>query len=260
MWPVVTINLNRSPERWAKMTNLFPQENLIRIEAVDGYQWGNGTCDDKGMPLFEERKLEGLYKKGILGREALDVWPLIPAEVGCTLSHMKVWEWIMEKEVPWTVVLEDDIKPTSYTKGTLEESLKKQFVIQDDTEVIFLTGADSPWQAIEIDEDNKLLTGNGTCAYAISLEGALRAYQSMTPMCFPLDIQWFARAFESYEVKINKKILPEIPKGQAYGLSYGIVDLSSDCNNSTMTPHGKKPWKELPWNKQKKESDDNVYR
>ena len=257
MWPVLVINLNRSKERLDKMEKLFSQENLMRIEAIDGIQWSSGSCDKEGKPLFNKNKLSSLYKQGILGRKALDRWPIIPAEVGCSLSHLKVWEYIIEKEIPWTIVLEDDIKPTPYLKGTLQESIEKQFKVPDDAEVIFLAGANNPWNAVVVDSQNKFIKGYGTFAYAISLRGALRAYRAMTPMYFPIDIQWFARAFKEAEIRINSPLL-EIERGQAYGLSYGLIDVSEENNISTMTPNGKKPWKTLPWNRHKKESGLNV--
>lgn len=90
--PIYLINLDRSPERLEHFGQQVLIEGLkfIRISAVDGY-----TIDeDTKSKLYRQRS--GLY-------------PLGPGEMGCFLSHRKVWARILEDGLNWAFVAEDDI-------------------------------------------------------------------------------------------------------------------------------------------------------
>ena len=90
--PCYLINLDRSPERleyFLEQANAVGLE-LVRVAAVDG----NELDEDTKATLFARRT-------GKL--------PLGPGEMGCFLSHRKVWARILADGVDWGFVAEDDI-------------------------------------------------------------------------------------------------------------------------------------------------------
>jgi GR25 family glycosyltransferase involved in LPS biosynthesis len=227
------------------MLEKFPNENFTKVAGVDGSAWGNGELSDTGRPKFKDEYLELLLRDGVLTEWSLNIWPWIPAEVGCAFSHMRAWRQILDEKNPWTIVLEDDVAPSDILTGTLQEGLLEQVGIPDDAEVIFLHGPSKEYEVV-IDEDNRLLRGWGNMGYAISLPGAVRALESMVPMYLPCDIQWWARAFKGLNMYIN---IPEpmMEKGQAYAMTTPLIALSKHSYISTLTESGKKPWKRLPY-------------
>ncbi len=90
--PCYLINLDRSRER---LEHFLSQANavgleFVRVAAVDG----NKLDKDTKATLFARRT-------GKL--------PLGPGEMGCFLSHRKVWARILADGVDWSFVAEDDI-------------------------------------------------------------------------------------------------------------------------------------------------------
>lgn len=249
-WPVFVINLKRSSDRWNKINSLFPSEKLIRIDAIDGREWESGECDDTGKPQFKEGVALRLYLRGIFGKSSRDIYPWIPAEVGCAMSHIKVWDYIIENKIERAIILEDDAEPTVHLSSTIQESVESQLGVPEDADVIFLDGADNEYGSVSIDDENKLKGGFGNTGYVITLRGAKTSRRAQLPMYFPCDIQWWARAFKGIDIYINTP-LAEMGKIQAYAMTNGVVDINSNTWTTTMTPHGKKPWKMLPYERNK---------
>ena len=93
--PVYVINLDRAPERWAEARRQLEgrRRPFERVPAVDGAAF---TCAE--LDAVRGRK------------PALFRWlrDLSPAEVGCYLSHRRLWQRIAAADAPGAVVLEDD--------------------------------------------------------------------------------------------------------------------------------------------------------
>lgn len=245
-WPIFVINLERSTDRWENIQRAFHEDSLTRISGVDGRKWESGEYHMNGRPVFKDGIVETLVESKIFSPKSTSMFPWVPCEVGCALSHMKVWRRIIEDEIPWSIVLEDDAEPTDGVIGGLQASLLREFPLPDDAEVVFLHGADTPHKAIVIDDNNRLLGGFGNVGYAISLEGAKRAVKASLPMYYPCDFQWWTRAFKGLRMF---SFVPDDPieKGQAYAMRKSLVKFGMDNNRSTFTASGDKPWKRLPY-------------
>lgn len=61
--------------------------------------------------------------------------PLTLGEVGCALSHIKLYEYLRERDIPEAIILEDDAFPTLYFPEILKEALKK---LPKKAEMLFL--------------------------------------------------------------------------------------------------------------------------
>lgn len=93
--PVFVINLTADTDRRAVMT-----ERLDKIGIPYSFFEGvNGrTFDMKTAPAYNAAR-----RKIFFGRD------LIPAELGCLLSHRGVYEKMDRENIPYAVVLEDDV-------------------------------------------------------------------------------------------------------------------------------------------------------
>lgn len=93
--PAVVINLARSRDRRAHMDQRLKGRHLDYhfFEAVDGH---NLTPDE-----------QALYDK-----QAALAWmrrPLLKEEIGCAISHLRVYEWMLQQRMDRLLVMEDDI-------------------------------------------------------------------------------------------------------------------------------------------------------
>ncbi|XP_062827364.1 procollagen galactosyltransferase 1 isoform X1 [Anolis carolinensis] len=97
---VFMINLKRRTDRRERMLQtLYEQEIDCKIiEAVDGKAMNSSQVDAMGIKM-----LPG-YKDPYHGR------PLTKGELGCFLSHYKVWQEIVDRGLEKSVVFEDDLR------------------------------------------------------------------------------------------------------------------------------------------------------
>ncbi|MEA1988048.1 MAG: glycosyltransferase family 25 protein [Pseudomonadota bacterium] len=99
---VYVINLERNPERLEFIGQRLESINIDfnRIDAVDGY-----ALDKKYIEEFRETsKRPTGWKEG---------------QIGCFLSHRKVWQVIVDGEAEYGVILEDDLHISSALKGII---------------------------------------------------------------------------------------------------------------------------------------------
>jgi len=114
------INLDRSLDRLEYITQVFNECGLEfeRVAAIDG-------------GLLSEEELKRHNEKSVLPRE------LIPAEIGCFLSHRECWHRIIESNDQWAAVFEDDII-LSQNSGLILQNIDW---IPDETDIVKLDTA-----------------------------------------------------------------------------------------------------------------------
>jgi len=96
MIPVFVINLKRSPDR---RKNTIEQLNRLGIkhevvEAIDG--------NESGHYEFQDNNKFGIYKTPLHSRF------LLSGEKGCALSHLMIYEKIVNESIPVACIVEDD--------------------------------------------------------------------------------------------------------------------------------------------------------
>lgn len=95
---IFLINLKRRPERLEKMSNILRLlgVDFQRFEAVDGQKISNKEFSKlKFLPGYEDPYHRRPMKQG---------------EIGCFLSHYKIWSEIVEKKLDRVIILEDDLR------------------------------------------------------------------------------------------------------------------------------------------------------
>lgn len=97
--PCRVINLDRNPERWEMGEKRIREagfQNVQRVSAIDAK---------------DPSQLEAAWK--LLENPSFAAWDKefvsYVGKQGCFLSHFMIWKEILEKKIPYMVVLEDDV-------------------------------------------------------------------------------------------------------------------------------------------------------
>ncbi|MEX1035352.1 MAG: glycosyltransferase family 25 protein [Sneathiella sp.] len=105
--PVFVINRLKDDLRRADMTERLDEVGLIPtfFEAVDGYQLDIDTLAD----------YDGEKRRRYFGKD------LKAGEIGCLLSHRKIYEKMVAEGIPGALILEDDVFLAGNFKDVLED-------------------------------------------------------------------------------------------------------------------------------------------
>src|SRR5690554_7645668 len=91
---IYLVSLEQDTERREKLKERFPEtyNEFIHINAVDGRILSAKEYYQKTLPYFiSQNKV------------------MSPAELGCTLSHIKALEAFLQTNEPYALILEDDV-------------------------------------------------------------------------------------------------------------------------------------------------------
>lgn len=107
--PIYLVSLQQDVERREKLKHSFPNtfDTFIHIEAVDGRRLSAKEYYDQTIDFFKK------YKR-----------PMLPAELGCTLSHIKALQYFLETEEHYALILEDDVIGTDDDLYKISEKVK----------------------------------------------------------------------------------------------------------------------------------------
>lgn len=202
---IFVINLDSSIGRLQVCEQQLEGIEFQRISAVDGAQLDKVQQDRH----FDRALNHQQYHK-----------VLTCGEIGCYLSHRKVWQEIVDQQLDFGIVLEDDFE-TSLDVRNVSEVISQ---IQNEWHCIKL--AEHPikrkallWQDIG---DYRLITYNKvparTCAQAISLAGAKHLLAATHKFGRPVDIDmqhWWGSnlhvfGLQPYPFKIGQNVLSDI--------------------------------------------------
>ena len=87
------VNLKRRPDRLEKFLEKYPlpdKQNIVMIEASDG----KTPTENK----YETNTYKDIQEKSRLA----------PGEIGCFLSHLHIWKKIINDNLPYALIFEDD--------------------------------------------------------------------------------------------------------------------------------------------------------
>ena len=166
------INLDRSPERLARMDRIFRSLSLEyeRVPAVDG----------RSLAEAEIRRHNRVARE-----------PLSAGEIGCFLSHRAAWVRVVEAGVPHAAVMEDDLHLCRAARSFLSSD---EWIPADADIVKVETNGrrivvDRTEIGIGAGHSLTLLRGphNGTGGYIISLDCARRLIERDAAMLMPVD-------------------------------------------------------------------------
>lgn len=179
LYKIYVINLARSADRWGKISNQLSSMGLEyeRIEAVEGRHLSESEIKN----YFDGKKFE-----------LVSSHELVAGEVGCALSHINIWQKIVNENQTGAIILEDDV--------VLKESFVdflSSFTNQLNFDYLKLDFSDSLYPyPLSIINSNKVgkyefleLADSPYCmgGYFISTFGAVTFLKSTRKMFYPID-------------------------------------------------------------------------
>jgi len=175
--PFLVINLDRSRDRWKSIENQAKAAGiqLERVPAVDG-----NAIPDTEWVNFDRRKFYLCHGRRPIG-----------AEYGCYMSHIHALQRIVDQNIPYAVILEDDA-------GIPQDAMKRLQAIIDSGlrfDVVKLynhrtKGFVTKAKTSEGDELGRCIHGplGSAMGYLVTRDGAVRLLKTLLPMFLPYDI------------------------------------------------------------------------
>jgi GR25 family glycosyltransferase involved in LPS biosynthesis len=122
--PAFCITLERRKDRWKRFQDQpgIRNMNIKRFIGVDG----------KTLDIKNDKRVGTLTKRTILrnsrrSHEELDS----PGGVGCALSHIAVWQWMVDNQQEMCLVFEDDaVVPTTFVADG-NKCISDSFILKD---------------------------------------------------------------------------------------------------------------------------------
>lgn len=173
--PVFVINLRRAPDRLQRVSTVLAGIGLPfeRIEAVDGAQ-----LDPSIYLAMTAASVRAHFLR------------LTPGELGCYLSHVRVLEAMVERQIPVALILEDDAEIIGNLAAQLQAVLAEGYRMPD---VVKLSGTRLVGETLCILGDrSRMLRSRSapatTVAAVWTLKGAQKFLATATPPRWPVDI------------------------------------------------------------------------
>ncbi len=162
-------------ERFTSVSGQLAQQKLeaCRIDAVIGSK----VPSEDLRCLYDAKKNKAKYHRD-----------LSPGEIGCYLSHRKIWQKMIDENIPYACILEDDVvlQDNVNIAINLANNLKGWDIIK-----LGNNRSDDIYQTKLIDNEHSLISyyrvPNCTHGYLISLAGAKKMLQR-TKIFRPIDI------------------------------------------------------------------------
>lgn len=163
--PAFIINLDRSPERLTQSIEQITQagfEQIIRWKATDARE------------NLENVWMEVINKKPQISTVFND-YEVYPNSVGCLLSHLRLWKYIIQENIELATIFEDDVLFHSEWQTLAPKLWDKT---PRDYDILYI-GANSEGCYHETNDIVKIPV-MCTHAYIITLNGAKQLFDSIT--------------------------------------------------------------------------------
>lgn len=202
------INLDKSVDRLERSASILKEHNILfeRVSAV----YGADLSAQELSTAYDYQLPNAYYKKLNVG------------EIGCYLSHRKVWQKIVDEQLDFAVILEDDFNIV----GDFNQMLSTVSRLDITWHYIKLAGHNRTRKALyQADIENFELVVYDkvparTCAQVVSLSGAKQLLKTSRPFKRPIDIDlqyWWEKDVRvlgllPYVVEPNDTAVSEIDK------------------------------------------------
>lgn len=179
------INLDRSQERYDSVKPIvndlgFPVE---RISAVDG-----STLSEKDLKKIVDFETYKIFFKQ----------PPKKGTIGCSLSHIKVWETFLKSNFEYAIIFEDDVRfDPLKLQGVINELIAHHELWDINNFELHHRGLPMTIQTLNNDQKlvRYLLPVTHTGAYMINRKAAMRLLEKALPIKMPVD-HYFTRVWE----------------------------------------------------------------
>lgn len=173
--PVFLINLDRAPDRLQRAARALAGQQLAfeRVSAVDG----------RALEAAQVTALTAASTAAYFAR-------LTPGELGCYLSHIRVLELMVARDLPVALILEDDVEVTGDLAAQLQAVLAEGDQLPD---VVKLSGTRPVGEPLRTLRDGSRIIRSTsapatTVAAVWTLAGARRFLAAAMPPRWPIDM------------------------------------------------------------------------
>ncbi|AQS35375.1 glycosyltransferase involved in LPS biosynthesis [Shewanella psychrophila] len=191
-YKVFIINLDTNPQRLASIAERCHEIGLP-FERVSGVMGNQLTPEQINEVYDTETNLRRYDKK------------LNEGEIGCYMSHMSCWKKIVDEQLDFALILEDDILP----RPQIVECLKRFETVSLDWDYIKLHNKKLKYisESKSLGSDMQLhklakLSSSGACQL-VSYSGAEKMLAHALPISRPIDVDvqyWFERDLRAFAV------------------------------------------------------------
>ena len=177
MYKILVINLKRSEERWKTLSTTASSLNIYvqRVEGIDGAALVDNDWPDVDNDLFKKRN----------GRLPL------ATEIGCYKSHLSALQAFLDEDIPFGVIIEDDIVPNKQTTERIDAILESftnfDFIkLVNHRNQVFIRLLTTRMH----DEIGRCVLGpqGSAAAYLVSRAGAERLIKQLNTISLPYDV------------------------------------------------------------------------
>ena len=179
--PIAVINLAHRTDRWEAVSTRMAAvglNKLIKVSAVEGAK----LALDQIAPLLAQ-------SADLIENAPRSHYTMTRPAIGCFLSHVAVWQWMMQHKLPRVLVFEDD----AYPVRDFDPARFRSFVpsLAPDSGMVLLGRiimngmADQPQGATLA----RMFYFNGTFAYLITPAAARTLIANLLPMNGHIDHQ-----------------------------------------------------------------------
>jgi len=224
------------------MEQIFSNENITRIPAIDGLIFSDGNFDLDSRPIWNTCIYDFLVDNDIIGKDAKNYYALYPTEFGCNFSHRKAWSKFVNSGHQWGIFLEDD---TEFDEvNTFRNVLD---YVPSDCDFLYLCNERHPGNRLLLYDDGQVKWSRTLMGYMMSNKFAVQAIKALLPVYYQADWQIPFRLFKSFENTWRKvqPNWPEFTRFKAYGLkadNVSIIKHSKFSLQTTFTQNGRKDW------------------
>ena len=235
--PIYCINLDKAQKRWKNVNNKFSKLNIKinRFPAVNGKILKN--IDNRQILDTYNTNVNAVCDKNIKPNLTLN---LSNGEYGCAISHLKLWELVINKNMDICIIIEDDINPNS-NFNDYQDLLKELPNDWDIAYISFLNTGKKEYISKNIYIPH---CGFTTAGYIINLKGAKKLINTL-PIEGPIDL-FLLSLFRSK--KINAYVLDTICNstntwgGNDSSIEHSTRDISKFSNNKKILVIGNAPY------------------
>ena len=184
--PVYYINLEDNIDRNEHISYMLNNYGFMNIKRIEAEDTRTQEKIDTVKNLIDPISYKMLLQNIKTGRR-LNHRDITPGAIGCALSHIKIYKKMIEENIPYAIVFEDDcgIKVNSQKFWKILSSLN----IPQSTDIFLMDGG-----IYDYDEQNydggdvaRVFYFWGFDFYLITLEGAKKAVKYLQPIRYHID-------------------------------------------------------------------------
>ena len=187
--PAFCINMDKRKDRWIQFSSqsgLSQLPKLKRFPAINGAELD--ILNDVRIPLITKHNIKYKTRRS---HEELNT----KGGIGCALSHIGIWEWQIQNNVPVVLIFEDDVKVMPDFVPYMNQIIQTSPILQKPGQWDFLNLANTRSKITLIEPQSGLSTMDafiGMQCYFLTLRGA-RKFVKEAPHSLHLHIDiWIA--------------------------------------------------------------------